>query len=404
MSKKPNPFLNRRTLSNLFLVCSGILFYMLLLNWRSLSAGLGWISGVLSPLMLGLALAYLLNIPMRWLERRLFARLRRKRAFSITLTYLLAALILYALGSLVFPQVWGSVTQLVANVQIYLDNLSRWVEDLTLRYHLDAKVIAAFSDAYEQAVQSITRMVAGIMPQLFNFSIVLGKGVFSVFTAIFFSIYCLFEKERLLFQCRKLIYAFSPGKRTTRVLEVLHRSDAVFSGFISGKLIDSLIIAVMCFAGMQFIKPELAMLISVIIGITNIIPVFGPFIGAIPSILLLLMIDPLSAFWFALFILLLQQLDGNLIGPKILGDSTGLRALWVLVSIVVGGGLFGFTGMLLGVPVCSVLYYLASDALAQRLKRRGLRAEGYSLIPIEETPEEAAQATAIEPAAPSETP
>lgn len=387
MPPKPPKLLTRKMFANLFLLCSGILFYTILTNWGSVRESFFAVYRVFSPFFIGFGLAYLLNLPLSWFERVPFRRLKRKRALSISCTYLLTLLVLYALASLVFPQVWESVTRLVSNLQFYLDNLTDWVNAFARQYDLNIQSMQIFTEEYEKIMKSIASALSGVMPQLVGISISFGKGVVSTFTAVFFSIYCLADKERLLFQCHKLIYAFIPPKRTERLLEILRHSNSVFAGFISGKLIDSLIIGVLCFVGMQFIHPELAMLISVVIGLTNVIPVFGPFIGAIPSIFLLLMVDPVSALWFTLFILLLQQLDGNIIGPKILGNSTGLGAIWVLVSIVVGGGLFGFVGMLLGVPVFSVLYYLGSDAISERLARRGLRVNGYRVEPNMPAPE-----------------
>ena len=375
MPNDPKKLLGRSTLTNLFLICSGIAFYMLLSNFSAVRAYLLTIYRVLSPFIIALVLAYLLNIPMRWFEKKIFHKCKRKRVLSLVVTYLLALLTLYALGSLVLPQLWNSLSQLVTNAQMYLDNLAVFVEDVAAQLKLDYKNIEVIQDAYADLMKKTTAVLAALMPQLLGLSISLGKGVFSTVTAVITSVYLLMDKEKLLFQTKKIIFAIAPSRKTGRILQVLAHSDQVFSGFISGKLIDSLIIGVLCFLGMSFIKPELAMLISVIIGITNIIPVFGPFIGAIPSILLLVMIDPISALWFAIFVLLLQQLDGNVIGPKILGDSTGLSALWVLIAIVVGGGLFGVPGMLVGVPLFSVLYFLGSDALQTRLSRKGILAK-----------------------------
>ena len=171
--------------------------------------------------------------------------------------------------------------------------------------------------------------------------------------------------------------------RARSVLEVCYHANRVFGGFIIGKIIDSSIIGVLCFVCMTLLRLPFAVLISVIVGVTNIIPFFGPFIGAVPSILILLIVDPIAALKFAVFVLLLQQFDGNILGPKILGDSTGLSALWVLVAIIVSGGLFGFAGMVVGVPVFAVLYALASSFFARRLREKGIDEEGNPLPPAD---------------------
>ena len=178
---------------------------------------------------------------------------------------------------------------------------------------------------------------------------------------------------------RKVIYAFLPMEKARRTLTVCRNANRVFNGFIYGKLIDSAIIGVLCFILMSLFKMPFALLISVVVGVTNVIPFFGPFIGAIPSVMILLMVDPIVAIEFGVLILILQQFDGNILGPKILGDSTGLSAIWVLVAIIVGGGLFGFVGMVIGVPTFAVLYSLTSDLLARRLKAKGIDKDGNPL-------------------------
>lgn len=311
-----------------------------------------------------------------------------RRGASMLVTYVLTVLFLYMLSALVLPQVWTSVAQLVADLPRHLAELSLFADRMAERLDLNESVIDSLTASYETFLQQAADAVTSAMPRIVGVSIQIGKSLVSAFTAIIASVYFLADKERLLFQCKKVLYALLPLPKARRTLFVFRRANSVFSGFIGGKLLDSLIIGVLCFFGMQLISPSFAMLIRVLVGLTNVIPVFGPFIGAIPSILLLLMVEPLSALWFALFILLLQQLDGNVIGPKILGDSTGLSALWVLVAIVVGGGLFGFAGMLVGVPVCSVLYYLAGEFINGRLSQRGLRARNGRIEPRQEDEQE----------------
>ena len=167
-----------------------------------------------------------------------------------------------------------------------------------------------------------------------------------------------------------------PEKAARRTLDICHKANAIFSGFINGKIIDSVIIGLLCYVGTSILRMPFAVLISVIVGVTNVIPFFGPFIGAIPSTMILLIFSPLSALEFVIFVLALQQFDGNVLGPRILGDSTGLSPLWVLVSIIVGSGLFGFAGMLVGVPTFAVLYTLLREYLNDRLAQKGIDEAG----------------------------
>jgi predicted PurR-regulated permease PerM len=210
----------------------------------------------------------------------------------------------------------------------------------------------------------VTALSGGIMTAI-NFFLDLIVG-------IIVSIYLLATKEHCTAQVRKLTYGLVSQKNTTWVFRGIHKVDDIFSGFIRGKLLDSLIIGVICFVFSQIFQFPYAPLVSVIIGVTNIIPFFGPFLGAVPSLFLILLDSPLKALYFLIFIIALQQVDGNIIGPKILGDKTGLSSLWVIIAILVGGSFFGIPGMFFGVPVCACLYSLVSFLVESLLKKKGL--------------------------------
>ena len=185
---------------------------------------------------------------------------------------------------------------------------------------------------------------------------------------IIVSFYILGNKEKLNIQAQKIVYALSPKKYIENISNIYHLSSDIFGKYIIGTLIDSLIVGILCFVGMAIFKMPYALLISVIVGVTNIIPFFGPFIGGIPSFLILFIIEPIQALWFALFIFVLQQVDGNILKPKIIGNSIGLSGLWVMFSVIIGGGLFGISGMILGVPLFAVVYLIISDVIHKRLK------------------------------------
>ena len=202
-------------------------------------------------------------------------------------------------------------------------------------------------------------------------------------------------------QCRKIVYAFNTPRRANIILHIASKTNKTFSGFIIGKIIDSAIIGVLCFIGLTILKMPYTLLVSVIVGVTNVIPVFGPYIGAIPSTILILLVDPMKGLYFVIFIFLLQQLDGNVIGPMILGDSTGLSAFWVMFAILIGGGLFGLGGMIVGVPTFAVIYYIIKMLIQQKLEQKNLPIEtenyneknyvgedGTFVVPTEEVNEE----------------
>lgn len=372
--------------SHLIVVFSGILFYLGLSNFAQVKAVAGQIFSLLSPFFIGIAIAYLLDGPARYFQKKLF---RGKRGPAVALSFVCALVLVGVLLGLVIPQVVQSLTTLAAGVPGYLTQLRVWIQDVSLEFGLDSaeldKVLSSYGEMISQASSLITTLV---LPKLLGYGVAIGNGLVTAVTAIISALYMLLEKDKLIHQMHKVVYAALPPRRGRKVLETCSHANEVFSGFINGKLLDSLIIGIICFIGMSLFRMPLAVLISTVIGVTNVIPFFGPFIGAIPSIMILLIFDPIKALEFAIFVLVLQQFDGNILGPKILGDSTGLSALWVLVAIIVGGGLFGFPGMVLGVPTFAVLYSLVSDWLALALKRRGVDEYGHPLPPEECLPPE----------------
>ena len=380
--------------SHLIVVFSGILFYLALSNFGQVKAVAGQVFSLLSPFFIGIAIAYLLDGPARYFQKKLF---RGKRGPSVALSFVCALVLVSVLLGLVIPQVVQSLTTLAAGVPGYLVQLRLWIQNISSEFGLDSseldRVLSSYSELVSQASSLITTLV---LPKLLGYGVAIGNGLVTAITAIISALYMLLEKDKLIHQMHKVVYAVLPLRRSRKVLDICRHANEVFSGFINGKLLDSLIIGIICFIGMTLFRMPLTMLISTVIGVTNVIPFFGPFIGAIPSIMILLIFDPIKALEFAIFVLVLQQFDGNILGPKILGDSTGLSALWVLVAIIVGGGLFGFAGMVLGVPTFAVLYSLVSDGLALALKLRGVDEYGQPLPPQDTPPDPEAQPPASE--------
>ena len=374
---KNRGFFSRQALLNLTIVAFGILLYLTLSNFDAVKSSVDNFIAILSPFIVGIAIAYLLNMPMRFFEEKVFKRFRNKKIFAILVTYVLAIFIFTLLLGMFLPQLIDSVTTLLSSIQRYFDNLNLLIEQLGEALHLEKETTDAIMLSYKDIVDQIVTYVRGILPQILSLTMRIGTGIISALTALIASIYMLGSKKKLTRQYRKILYAILPQHHADTAIRVGRLSNDVFSGFIGGKLLDSAIIGVICFVFMFLMNLGLtempyALLISVIVGVTNIIPFFGPFIGAIPSALILLMVDPWSALWFVIFIIVLQQFDGNYLGPKILGETTGLPAIWVLIAIIVGGGLFGFIGMILGVPTFAVLYTLMSDFVENRLNEKGL--------------------------------
>lgn len=376
--------LDSKTWSNLFIVLVGILFYVALTHFHVIRARIGSVLNVLAPFIAGFAIAYLLNTPASFFERKVFRKLKWKRTLSILSVYLLALLVVVVLLNMILPQVVESVVALIGNLESYFNNLNGWVDSLTARFDLDWDGVDDLLGSYHDLLSGLASIVQKALPKLLNYGIALGSGIVAGVTALISSIYMLSGKHTLIKQIKSLLFALFPAKKVEHFLHTCGRANEIFAGFINGKIIDSAIIGVLCVILCMILRIPFAPLISTFIGVTNLIPFFGPLIGAIPSVMILIIVDPWAALRFGVMIIVLQQFDGNFLGPKILGNSTGLSPIWVLVAIVVGGGLFGFVGMLLGVPAFAVIYMLTRDFVASRLAAKRIDREGNPLPAPEE--------------------
>ena len=360
----------------LIVLLAAILFYVGLNHFDAIAVRVNKFIGVLSPFITGFAIAYLLNTPMCFFEREVYKDNRHKHALSILTVYLIALAVVVVLLNLIIPQVIQSIMDLGSNMSTYLASLDALTQSLIERFELDGAGIEDMLGSYQDLMNRVATQVSKSLPQLLDFGVAVGSGVITGITALISSVYMLAGKERLVPQLKKIIYAVLPKRKADWLLGVSGHANQVFVGFINGKLIDSAIIGVLCFILCLIVRIPYPMLIAVIIGVTNIIPFFGPIIGAIPCLMILIIVDPWAALRFLVLVIGLQQFDGNILGPKILGDSTGLGAIWVLVAIVVCGGLFGFPGMVLGVPSFAVLYALVRDWVNARLAQKHLDGNG----------------------------
>ena len=370
-----------------FLTAAAILlFYDTLFGGRAVLALLDTVQ----PILYGAFIAYLLAPMVNFFEGVLFplrpGRARKRshamliRAAGILLAWLVVYFFFYLLASVLLPELYKSVLQLVANVDNYYQTISGWVIHLLETNPTVAEWASQQMATYFQDIDKW--LTSGVLPQLQTVIYTVSGGVLSavnfvkdLLVGIIASVYLLATKERCAAYGRKLTYSLFPREQVGLVLRGVRRADLIFSGFVRGKLLDSIIIGVLCFAGCSILKFPYTPLVSVFVGVTNIIPFFGPFLGAIPSTFLILLVSPRQALYFLLFVLALQQLDGNVIGPKILGNTTGLSSLWVIIAILVGGGFFGIAGMFFGVPVCACLNSLINFFVDARLRKKGLAPE-----------------------------
>lgn len=360
----------------LILVTYAILLFLAVYNLPAVLAALAILGRVLTPVIIGFAIAFLLNIPFKWFRKAVFYRLEERGGkysqasivLAIIAAYTVVGVIVGILIRFIIPQVIDSLTQLLQNIPYYVEVIEtyteRFIENFNLERFVDAQSLSIWAAFNEKATQWLTRAI----PTVGNYVVGITSGLFSWLLGIVISIYFLYAKDALMRQLKLLLYAFGPQKHVGRILELAARANLLFNRFIAGDLIDAVIVGIACFIGTSIMQTPYALLVSVIVGVTNIIPIFGPFIGAIPSLFLIVIVDPFKALLFLIFITALQQIDGNIVKPHVFGNTLGLPSLWVLVSIVVGGGLFGIMGMILGVPTLALLYSIIKEVVHDRLK------------------------------------
>lgn len=370
-----------------------------------------YIFNIISPIIYGVFIAYILNYPFKLFYNHAFKNMGKKhrwlgkirKPLAIIITYILVFGVIVFLISMLIPELVSSIEKFVDNVPEYEATLRSWTDD-SVEF---IKSMTGF-DLYEYGTfNSFVSMITGneateffknatamIVPSAVTTTVAIGTGIYNWGLGIVISVYMIASKERLLSQARRVIAAFTPEKFSSRFFHVCTVFNTKCGKFIIGKIIDSSIIGIMCFIGMSIFHFDYPLLISVIIGVSNMIPFFGPFIGGIPSAVLLLLINPLEALWFVIFLFVLQQFDGNILGPKILGESVGISGFWIMISVIVGGGLFGIPGMVLGVPFFAAIYTLVSQAVEKRNEikaRRKAEAEAEAAAAeaptVEEPPE-----------------
>lgn len=365
-------------------ICAVVLLVFALFNqwtWQIIAT----ITKIVAPLVYGLMLAFIINYPYEFCYNRLYKKIGTKKpkmlvvrkVLSIVTTYVFLGVIIAFLVAILIPNVVDSINSFVDQLPVYLAHFSTafthvatWVNDTFSVDLSDTKAIEDFASKLilgeNASLVSTSHLLNIALNSIWDFL----YGLYNAVIAIIVSVYVIGTKDKLLRQTRKLTLAYVPKRFHNLIRDVKNESYNICGKFIVGKIIDSAIIGVLSFIGLTLIGIDYAVLISVVVGITNIIPFFGPFIGAIPCAILLLLVDPWDCLWFVIFIFGLQQLDGNLIGPKILGDRIGISGIWVLVGVTIGGGLFGFGGMVFGVPVCAVIYTLLGKAVNNKLNKK----------------------------------
>lgn len=360
---------------SLIVIFLSIIFYHIVSEFSSFKINIGEATSVLQPFLIGFVIAYLLNFVLKIVEKKglnHFTSLKDKpkRFLSLIITYLVVVLFLYIFIAFVFPQLASSVIGLVNNIPYYVNNMRDLFESSSHDIILSDKYLSIIMEKWNEFLNYVVSFTTDLLPLLGDIVKGVASSISNIALGLIISIYLLLDKERFFALGRKISFAIFSSKIASKILNLVHRTNDIFGRFISGKLLDSLIIGIITFFILSIFKMPYAILISFIIGITNIIPFFGPFIGAIPSFFIILFVAPVKAFWFLLIVLFIQQLDGNIIGPKILGDSIGISAFWILFSLLIGSKLFGIIGMIIGVPLFAVIYSIFKDFIENRLKKK----------------------------------
>lgn len=360
-------------------IALSVLFFFVIYRYRGFSGALNNLLGLLAPFFYGAGIAYLLkpvcNVYDGFLQRHLPAGQKKlAKGLAVAGSLITALLIIYLLFIMVIPQVVDSILTLVNTLPGQVD---KWVQSLDQFFSQSPELQSVINTIYENISDTINEwfrttlvpatsvLISGVGLKMLNALVVIKDLIIGLIVAV----YLLMSRHKFSRQARLVLYSVVRRDWGDRILAELHYADKMFEGFINGKLLDSLIIGLICYVFTLLFGVKNALLISVIIGVTNIIPFFGPFIGAIPSILLILIDSPIKALWFSIFVLVLQQFDGNILGPKILGDTTGLSSFWVLFAILLFGGMWGFIGMIVGVPLFAVIYDIFRKLVLRGLHR-----------------------------------
>lgn len=380
-----------RGLTIFLVIAACIILYFAFLRADTLFSVAGTIIEILKPIIYGFAIAYLLNPIVKETDKYLLPVLRKKikkektarqfsRAAGILFALLVLFAVIFALLNMLIPELFHSIRNLMETLPGQLNSGIEAIENLQKEQStmglLLGNILNHASETLQNWIQTdLLRQMNIWMTNITTGAMNVLSEVFNFLVGCIVSVYMLFSKELFAAQMKKILYGVMSIEHANMTLHITRKSNEIFGGFIIGKIIDSAIIGVLCFLGLTLLDMPYILLVSVIVGVTNVIPFFGPYIGAIPSAILIALADPIKGIYFLIFILALQQLDGNVIGPKILGDSTGLSAFWVVFSILLGGRLFGFVGMIAGVPTFAVIYYIVKMVVEQKLEKKKMPAD-----------------------------
>lgn len=377
---------NQRLQDGLVLSTFTVALVFLLYNFSRIG---GWFSNLLSiltPFIVGFVLAYLLNRPFLFFQKKVVGPLLTKlgknapkentvRAWSLLITYLAVGLGVTAFFSVIIPQLVTSILTLVEAMPSYLTKLEELTDMVWREYSLGGVIMDWINQYWSQLLDAFTKFVSNLAPVLMNAAKGITSRVVKTSVGVVVSVYMLWDSRKLSAQCKRALYALVPHPVADRTLEILSLTHSTFGSFIGGQMMVSFILGTLCAVCMTLLRIPYALLSGMIVGTTNMIPYFGPFLGAIPCTFFILVESPIKALIFVVLVVLLQQVDNNFISPRIVGGSVGLSGIWVLFAITVGGSLFGIPGMVVGLPTFAVIYTLIGQYIQRRLNKKGITPE-----------------------------
>lgn len=360
--------MNEELKKNLILITYTIFLILLVMNVNTILVYASKLIGVLKPVIYGLFIAFILNIVLVRVEKILKLKIKKPRGLALLLTLVIFVIGIYAVVTLIVPELLDSIVILVKSIPGYWENAQGYILDFIGRFNITEETILSLP--WKDFTQNIINFVLGVFPAIFSSGTAVASTIMNIFLGLIISVYMLSSKEKLIDQFTKIIYSFMPKKFCDKLMQISTLSNDILNKFATGQLLEAVILGTLCFVGLVILKIPYAPLIAVIIGMTNIIPYFGPIIGTVPSAFLILMVSPISALIFVVFILILQQIDSNIIYPRVVGESVSLPAMWIMIAILIGGGMFGLIGMLLGVPVFAIIYSVMGTFINKRYKQR----------------------------------
>ena len=363
--------------SFIVIACS-IVFYLISSQVKVFSSKISDFIAILYPFIIGFAIAYLLNFILKFIENRIISeKMKGKspakvRAISMIITYFVAGTLCYLFVNFVWPELLESIIGLFNDIPNYVNNATVMINKLIEEFNLTPASMEILESKWKEITDFIMNFMTDIIPVIGNTIMIVLSSLWNIVLGVIVSIYLLKDKEKFFAISKKITYAVFNREHSYKILELTHRANKIFGKFLGGKILDSFIIAIITFVVLTIFKMPYTLLVTVIVGVTNVIPFFGPFFGAIPSVILVRFVSPIKAFWLLIIILIIQQLDGNVIGPKILGDSIGVSAFWILFALLIAGKFLGLVGMLLGVPLFAFIYSIIKDVTEERLDKKGL--------------------------------